>query len=221
MRKFLSAVAILVTAAGLIWLVRLERPSSKIRTETDAPAADAANSPAPPPAEKRESTLGSIGGELPKVLVDPELVIHKSRRTLAVVSAGEVVKTYRIALGSKPKGDKVREGDRRTPEGSLYVAWRNGESKFVRFLGLSYPDAEAAERGLDDGLIGRRDARAIKDAARHYRKPPQGTALGGDIGIHGGGTGHDWTAGCIALSDADILELYPRIALGTPIEVRP
>jgi hypothetical protein len=224
-RRVLSAVAIVIAALGLLWLVRLDRSSpespagTRVAARADADAApasrDARAGAAPAP------TLGPIGGTLPEVLVDPKLLVEKSRRTLSVFSAGRPVKTYRIALGARPVGDKVREGDKRTPEGAFYVCVKNDGSKYTRSLGLSYPNTEDAERGVTDGLISKREQRAINDAIRHFRRPPYNTKLGGEIAIHGGGTGHDWTAGCIALSDADALELYPRVALGTPVEIRP
>ena len=225
MRTFLTAAAIVIAVLGLAWVVRLQRaapgtPAARSQPDSTQTAVDhvigiAAASAAP------AITLGPVGGKLPKVLVDAKLVIEKSRRTLAVFSEGKPVKTYRIALGARPIGDKVRQGDRRTPEGTFYVCVRNDESKYVRSLGLSYPDKEDAERGVEAGLITKREQRAIVEAIRHYRRPPYNTKLGGEIMIHGGGTGHDWTTGCVALSNADIEELYPRIGLGTPVEIRP
>jgi lipoprotein-anchoring transpeptidase ErfK/SrfK len=224
-RRFVSAVAIVIAALSLMWLVRLNRSVPKVPAE---PANADGGIAAPAPATQSmaaipvtTTTLGRIGGTLPKVLVDPKLLVEKSRRTLSVFSAGRPVKTYRIALSSRAVGDKVREGDKRTPEGRFYVCMKNDESKFTRALGLSYPTVEDAERGRADGLISKREQRAITDAIRHYRRPPYNTKLGGEIAIHGGGTGRDWTAGCIALSDHDVEELYPRIDLGTPVEIRP
>jgi lipoprotein-anchoring transpeptidase ErfK/SrfK len=224
-RRLFSAVAIVIATLGLLWLVRLDRAGPKVPAET--PSVDGGIA-APAPAIQvitatpvATTTLGRIGGTLPRVLVDPKLLVEKSRRTLSVFSAGRPVKTYRIALSARPVGDKVREGDKRTPEGHFYVCMKNDESKFTRALGLSYPNAEDAERGRTDGLISKREQRAITDAIRHYRRPPYNTKLGGEIAIHGGGTGRDWTTGCIALSDDDIEELYPRIDLGTPVEIRP
>ncbi|MDR3687430.1 MAG: L,D-transpeptidase [Coriobacteriia bacterium] len=225
MRAFLTAAVIVIAALGLIWVVRLqhaasEAPASPPKPDSAQAAVDHAIGIALASAAPAV-TLGAIGGKLPGVLVDPKLLVEKSRRTLAVFSAGQVVKTYRIALGARPLGDKVRQGDRRTPEGDFYVCVRNDESKYVRSLGLSYPDKEDAERGVAAGLITKREQRAIVEAIRHYRRPPYNTKLGGEIMIHGGGTGTDWSTGCIALSNSDIAELYPRIGLGTPVEIRP
>jgi hypothetical protein len=224
-RRFLSAVAIVIAALSLIWLVRLGRSGPKVPAET-ASADGGIEAPAPAihgisAVPVTTTTLGRTGGKLPRVLVDPTLLVEKSRRTLSVFSAGRPVKTYRIALGARPVGDKMREGDKRTPEGRFYVCMKNDESKFTRALGLSYPNAEDAERGRADGLISKREQRAIIEAIRHYRRPPYNTKLGGEIAIHGGGTDRDWTTGCVALSDDDVEELYPRIDLGTPVEIRP
>jgi murein L,D-transpeptidase YafK len=159
--------------------------------------------------------------EMPDVLVDPRLVVTKSARTLELVSGGGVVKTYRIALGTSPVGDKSREGDRRTPEGSFYVCTKNPKSRHERSLGISYPSLEHAEAGLEEGLITKRQFRTITEALRHYERPPWNTPLGGEIMIHGGGTESDWTQGCIALDDEDALELYDRLPMGTRVDVLP
>ena len=98
---------------------------------------------------------------------------------------------------------------------------KNPDSKYHLSLGLSYPNAEDADRGLSDKLISKREHRAIVEAIRRYRQPPWNTELGGEIMVHGGGTARDWTKGCIALSNADIEELYPLMPLGTEVEIRP
>jgi murein L,D-transpeptidase YafK len=155
------------------------------------------------------------------VLVDPRIVVEKNARRLAILSAGSVAKTYRIALGSAPRGDKEREGDGRTPEGAYYVCTKNPESRHRRSLGISYPSGKDAERGLGDGLITKRQYRSILEAERHYNRPPWNTRLGGEIMIHGGGTAEDWTEGCIAVTDDEAQEIYDAIPLGTPVEILP
>jgi len=153
-------------------------------------------------------------------LVRPRLLIEKSLHRLTVYDGGEAVKSYRCAIGGG-RGDKVREGDRRTPEGRFFVCVRNPRSKYVLSLGLSYPNAEDADRGLRDGLIRRAEHDEIRRAIRQGRQPPWDTDLGGEIMIHGCGAGRDWTLGCVALDDEDIRELYPAIPLGTEVEIRP
>jgi hypothetical protein len=214
-----------LAGVGLLWLVRLAGRSAK--TSSDFEQQPTGQKPEPilvgsaaRPAEKPAPTLGRIGGTLPETLVDPRLLAEKSRRTLTVFSTGRPVKTYRIALGTDPVGPKQREGDGRTPEGAYYVCVKNAESRYRLSLGLSYPAEVDAERGLADKLISKREQRAIVDAVRRFRKPPWNTKLGGEIMIHGGGTESDWTEGCLALTDADVDELYPLIPLGTEVEIR-
>jgi len=218
--------AIVLAALGLVWLVWLASRSTQVPPATaQGPGAQDRRpdivADSERLAEKPAATLGRIGGTLPDTLVDPRLLAEKSRRTLTVFSDGRPVKTYRIALGTDPVRPKEREGDGRTPEGTFFVCVKNSESRYHRSLGLSYPSAPDAERGIREKLINQREHRAILDAVRHYRKPPWNTKLGGEIMIHGGGTTHDWTEGCLALSDSDIEELYPRIPLGTEAEIRP
>jgi hypothetical protein len=220
----MTAIAIVVAALGLVWLVRLDRtPASGDATMRDATIAGA-----PPPSSQSNApataptpVLGRVGGKLPDVLVDPRIVIEKARRTLTVFSAEHPVKTYRIALGAKPAGDKEREGDLKTPEGVFYVCTKNPNSRYHLSLGLSYPNREDAERGLASGLISRRQRRAIEDAIAHYRQPPWNTKLGGEIMIHGNGVAADWTNGCVAMDNSDIDEIFGRLPLGTRVEVRP
>jgi hypothetical protein len=224
--RIITIVAIVLAALGLVWLFRLANRSAQAEppaeTRSDSRederefAVDSERL-----AEKPAPTLGRIGGTLPQTLVDPRLLAEKSRRTLTVFSDGRPVKTYRIALGSDPVKPKEREGDGCTPEGAFYVCLKNSESRYHLSLGLSYPSAPDAERGVRDKLISKREEREILEAVRHYRKPPWSTKLGGEIMIHGGGTKRDWTEGCLALSDHDVEELYPLIPLGTPVEIRP
>ena len=158
-------------------------------------------------------------GSLPDVLVDPMIVVEKGARRLRVLSGGAVAKTYRIALGFSPIGDKEREGDGRTPEGEYFVCTKNPESRHRRALGISYPSQKDAERGLGEGLITKRQHRSITEALRHYERPPWNTRLGGEIMIHGGGTDSDWTEGCIAVTDDEAQEIYDAVPLGTPVEI--
>jgi murein L,D-transpeptidase YafK len=90
-------------------------------------------------------------------------------------------------------GNKVRAGDRRTPEGDFYIFTKNDKSAFYLSLGLSYPNAPHTERGLRDGLINRSQYETIMRALKARKAPPQNTRLGGDIYIHGHGSSSDWT----------------------------
>lgn len=154
-------------------------------------------------------------------LRDPKILVKKSRRQLLLFSEGKLVRTYRIGLGLSPSGDKVREGDRRTPEGDFYVFVKNTRSAYYLSLGLSYPNAAHAERGLRDRLITRTQYEAIMRALRAKRGPPQNTPLGGLIYIHGNGATSDWTWGCVALENEDIKELFDAVDVGTPVTIEP
>lgn len=128
-----------------------------------------------------------------------------------------LVRRYRVGLGLSPIEDKVEEGDRRTPEGEFYIFSKNEKSEYYLSLGLSYPNAEDAERGLRDGLINREQYDQILSAIHKKIPPPQNTALGGQILIHGNGSQSDWTWGCIALDDKDIRELFDAVPRGTEV----
>jgi murein L,D-transpeptidase YafK len=134
------------------------------------------------------------------------IVVEKSARRMVLFADGQAVRTYHVALGRAPVGEKLRKGDNRTPEGIFHVDRKNASSAFHVSLGLDYPRAED-----------RVQARAA------------GFDPGGDIMIHGqpnnfpDGTviNTDWTAGCIAVSDAEMDEIFAATPVGTEVEIRP
>ena len=130
-----------------------------------------------------------------------------------------LVRLYRIGLGTDPVSDKTLEGDRRTPEGEFYVFTKNELSSYYLSLGLSYPNLEDAERGLRDGLITQAESDKIIDAIHQKIEPPQKTALGGDIYIHGNGSLTDWTWGCVALDNENMLELFNAVPVKTTVVI--
>ena len=130
-----------------------------------------------------------------------EIRVDKSERRMTLLRDGRIVKSYRILLGDAPVGHKRQQGDERTPEGRYRITFRNDKSRFHLSLRVSYPNE-----------ADRRQARA------------RGVDPGGDIMIHGGtppGYSRDWTDGCIALSDAQIEEVWRLVPVGTPIEISP
>lgn len=133
----------------------------------------------------------------------------------------------RVALGREPDGRKRLAGDRRTPEG-LYHVLRTRPSRFHRFIEIDYPSREDADRALAAGRLTPAEHAAILRAHERGEPPPQHTALGGGLGLHGEGTRWrgasevlDWTFGCIALSDEDIEFLAQRVEPGTPVAIEP
>jgi murein L,D-transpeptidase YafK len=132
------------------------------------------------------------------------LLVDKTRRILVAYAGGQPVKVYRGLQLGVPAGHKQFQGDRRTPEGLYTIDTRNPASRFFLSLRISYPNA--ADRAF---------------AAQYGRSP------GGDIFLHGQPNGYqaervpgDWTDGCIALSNAEIAELWAIVPDGTPIEIR-
>lgn len=134
------------------------------------------------------------------------IVIQKSARRMTAFRDGQPLKTYRIALGFTPDGDKRQQGDGKTPEGRFTIDRVNPRSAYHLSLGLDYPRpqdrARAAALGVDPG----------GDIFIHGQpnQRPDGETLPGD-----------WTAGCIALSDTEIRELYAAARIGTTVEILP
>lgn len=152
---------------------------------------------------------------------EPRIVVRKSARRLELFNGEQLVMGFSASLGSTPEGDKTVEGDGRTPEGEFYVFTKNEKSKFHRSLGLSYPNREDADRGLAKKIISPEEHAAILDAIESGTMPPQKTALGGEIYIHGGGCDSDWTEGCIALENDQMSYLFSVVEKGTPVTICP
>lgn len=136
------------------------------------------------------------------------VVVRKTDRTMSLVRGGKAIRTYRIALGANPSGGKSRAGDGRTPEGRYVIDYRNPNSRFHRSLHISYPSS--------------------RDRAR---AKASGASPGGDIMVHGLPKGaewiggrhslKDWTKGCIAVTNAEMDEIWAAVPDGTPIVIRP
>lgn len=154
-------------------------------------------------------------------LMNPVLYVQKSERRLLLVDDKVLVRDYPVALGPQPKGDKCLRGDGRTPEGDFFICTKNPSSKYYRGLGLNYPSPRHAEEAYLFGAISREEYLKIIQANEKKTLPPDSTRLGGDIFIHGGGLGGDWTLGCVALRNSDIDELYEALPVGTPVKIMP
>jgi len=205
-------IVILLTAAvagGKVDLRQSSEPKSARVTE-DRQSSDLGIARAP-----RETAA------LPLPLSLPRILVKKAERKLFLYSGNKLMRTYRIGLSLSPFGDKVRQGDRRTPEGDFYIFTKNDKSAFYLSLGISYPNAAHAERGLRDKLITKAQYNTIIEALAAGKAPPQNTRLGGDIYIHGNGAASDWTWGCVALENDDIRELFNAVPVGTPVTIKP
>lgn len=179
----------------------------------------------------KQASVKQSGQELPPLKVDyltplgsitsPELYVYKEKRRLYVIQSNVLVRDYPIGLGFTPKGDKQKEGDGRTPEGSFFICMKNPASRFIKSLGLSYPDRKHAQRALFTGMITPIEFQDIITALEKSLLPPSSTSLGGQIFIHAGGAHKDWTNGCIALYNRDMDELFMMARIGTPVSIRP
>jgi len=166
-------------------------------------------------AQKSDSLVAERS--MPLTFRVPRIVIRKEKRTLEAYDGDVLKKTYAIALGFAPSGDKEVEGDGKTPEGEFYVFTKNLQSKFHLSIGISYPAKDDAQRGFEKSLISKAERDAIISAIDAKKMPPQKTKLGGEIYLHGGGTDRDWTWGCVALKNEDIEELFAAVPVGTKV----
>jgi murein L,D-transpeptidase YafK len=158
-----------------------------------------------------------------------ELVIDRSEHKLIVKKEGATLRTFKVALGSGGRKAKLQEGDHKTPKGTYRISQVRDSQRFHMFLQLDYPNMDDARRALQNNVITRYEYRKILDAHSYGRLPPQNTALGGAIGIHGIGQETkdkleihqiaDWTQGCIALRNNEIEELSRFIHIGTTVSI--
>lgn len=150
----------------------------------------------------------------------PVIEIWKAQRRLQFRHNG-TVQDYRVVLGQQPRSHKEHRGDGRTPVGRYYISDKNPGSRFHRFLGISYPNIDDAERAYQQQVIGVEQWADIYLANLRGESPPSYTPLGGRVGIHGlGGRPDvpiDWTEGCVAVPDRDIEFIFERAPLGTPV----
>jgi murein L,D-transpeptidase YafK len=139
--------------------------------------------------------------------VADHILIVKSTRTLTLLNHGQVLKTYKVALGGDPVGPKDKAGDKKTPEGEYIIDSKNPHSRFHLALHISYPNNDDRER-----------ARKL------------GVSPGGGVEIHELESKYawvgslqrqvNWTAGCIAVTNPEIDEIWPLVPVGTPVEIR-
>jgi lipoprotein-anchoring transpeptidase ErfK/SrfK len=157
-----------------------------------------------------------------------KIVIEKSKRVLTIYADDDPIIRYPVELGFAPAGDKEFEGDGKTPEGEMYVCSKNKASKFHRFLGLSYPQPDDAERGFAEKMITAKQRDQILYAHKVKGLPSWSTKLGGAVGIHGGGQfyeagssllGYDWTLGCIALTNEASEAIFDFAEFGTHVVI--
>lgn len=150
----------------------------------------------------------------------PVIEIWKGERRLQLRFGDYVDREFKVMLGRAPRFAKEERGDYRTPVGRYYISSKH-VSRFHRFLGISYPNIDDAERGYQRGMIDADQWADIFFANLHGDLPSQRTRLGGMVGIHGFGSRQylpiDWTEGCIAVSNDEIEYLYEIAPVGTPV----
>lgn len=136
------------------------------------------------------------------------ILILKKDHVMELLAGGKVIRSYKVALGSGGLARKEREGDGRTPEGHYTIDSRNANSHYHRALHISYPNAEdrthAAKLGVSSG-----------GAVMIHGLPNDMSYIGSAHRLY------DWTLGCVAVTDAEIDEIWELVPLGTPVEIRP
>lgn len=153
--------------------------------------------------------LGSASSSpLARMPVADHVIVYKSQRRMVLMHGDSILRTYKISLGLNPVGDKERAGDFRTPEGHYYLTRRNPRSDFFLSIQVSYPNEadvrEARRNGWDPG-----GAIMIHGLPNELRHTPAYYE------------NQDWTDGCIAVSNSDMLEIWLLTADNTPIDILP
>ena len=159
-----------------------------------------------------------------------EIIIHKSSQVLTVNKGDQVIKHYHISLGKGGSGTKRKLGDKKTPLGVYKIVEFKDDSRFHYFMQLDYPNLLDAWYGYKNNVISASEFKKIAYAYKQKKIPPQDTELGGYIGIHGIGeetdqrlqihNGFNWTDGCIALTNEQIIELRKYVDIGTKVIIK-
>ena len=137
-----------------------------------------------------------------------QVIVVKGQSSLTLLSHGKVLRSYKVALGGSPVGAKEQQGDHKTPEGHYLLDRRNAKSRFYKSIYVSYPNEQDRQRASQRGVT-----------------------AGGDIMIHGLPNGfgwlgaahraRDWTDGCVAVTNAEMDEIWELVPDGTAIDIRP
>ncbi len=141
-----------------------------------------------------------------------KILVSKLKYQLSVSIDSKIIKTYPIVLGTNPVNDKLREGDRCTPEGTFKVKAKYPHKSWSKFIWFDYPNVESYKK---------------HNQAKKDKVIPMNSTIGGDVGIHGLPNGADyaidtrqnWTWGCISLKNKDINELYQLVFVGMTVEI--
>jgi murein L,D-transpeptidase YafK len=150
-------------------------------------------------------TAPSLSATVP---IADQVLVRKSERRLYLLRHGEVLRSYRVALGLLPEGPKERAGDFRTPEGRYQLTRRNSRSDFFLSIQVSYPNAEDLRRARRDH-VNPGGSIMVHGLPNYQRHPPDYYAAA------------DWTDGCIAMSNSDMVELWLMVQDNTPIDILP
>jgi len=171
--------------------------------------------------------LALLAGPLGAAAGDAWVSIDTRAGVLSVVQGSTVMlKLENIAIGRDGAADVHTMGAYQTPRGEFQIAWVNKHSPFRLFFGLNYPTLRHARVAYSRGLIGEGVLETIERASADGGLPPQNSPLGGGIGIHGLGKGDpgihrlfNWTEGCVALTNEQIDQLAPWVAIGTRVVI--
>lgn len=181
-------------------------------------------------AETPEEKTARLRGTEPKTpavgkdeVTDLRIEIHKQQHALQLWNGTDLIAEYAVGLAKNPVGAKQKEGDNKNPEGTYYVCSKNSRSQYHLALGLSYPNAEDAKRGYEEGLISELERDNLIRANENGKKPDWYTALGGEIMIHGqkgeSGGESDWTRGCFAVDNEVMDMIWDYVDVGTVVEI--
>lgn len=176
------------------------------------------------------SCLVSVVAFSPSISAENKVIVSKSRQELTVLQDERIIRQFRIAYGKGGNGTKRESGDRKTPEGYYRIIDLKESDQFFYFIHLDYPNLADAWHGYHKNLISSEEFKLIARARKLGVIPPQNTNLGGYIGIHGIGpvnhekldihNQHNWTNGCIAMTNDEIAELKNLVNIGTLVVIR-
>lgn len=169
------------------------------------------------PVGKKNKQTKSIAAPTVRPVTDDNpyyIIIDKSDYELKVYDDEGWYATYPIVFGSKDLSDKMREGDKRTPNGSFKVILKKIHPKWGPELLLDYPNEESVQR------FNERKAKGLI---------PKNARIGGGIAIHATRPEEEWTVdnfynwtdGCVSVKYTEMKDLFSYIPVGTPVTIQP
>ncbi len=222
-------IALALAASGLAPVHSAQAAAAAKPAAADAKSTPEVTQAAPAAAQAAKTTTAEAAPESAATAAENVwLAVDTDHLSLAVMQGEKELEVFEnIAIGSNGPTLTKRRGDSTTPLGEFTITEIRPSHRFELFMALNYPNLDHTERAFQEHRIDKAEYKALKYNLERGAPPPQGTSLGGQLGIHGVGLGDmrvhetvNWTEGCIALTNEQLRDLAKFVAVGTRVVVR-